>query len=122
MTAIGVVSATMGVGGSLGMIVTGLIADRTSSHHPVFWITAGVAAIAMVLIAVSARDGGNHAGGRPDLVGAGLLSAWLVCLMLGICEGNDWGWSSGRVAGRSSGPRRCSARVGVQPSCGSGRR
>ena len=43
MTAIGVVSATMGVGGSLGMIVTGLIADRTPSHHPVFWITAGVA-------------------------------------------------------------------------------
>ncbi|MDP9850228.1 MFS transporter [Streptosporangium lutulentum] len=99
MTAIGVVSATMGVGGSLGMIVTGLIADRTPSHHPVFWITAAVAAIALVLIAMSTRDGGNHAGGRPDLIGAGLLSAWLVCLMLGLSQGNAWGWGSGRIVG-----------------------
>ncbi|WP_344978142.1 MFS transporter [Streptosporangium fragile] len=99
MTAIGVVSATMGVGGSLGMIVTGLIADRTSSHHPVFWITAGFAAVAIVLIALSAHDTGAGAGGRPDLVGAALLSAWLVCLLLAVSKGNDWGWSSGLVVG-----------------------
>ncbi|MEV7010413.1 MFS transporter [Streptosporangium sp. NPDC051022] len=99
MTAIGVVSATMGVGGSLGMIVTGLIADRTTSHHPVFWITAGVAAVAVVLIAVSAHDTGVRAGGRLDLIGALLLSSWLVCLLLAVSKGNDWGWGSGRVLG-----------------------
>ncbi|MER5649016.1 MFS transporter [Streptosporangium sp. NPDC002524] len=103
MTAIGVVSATMGVGGSLGMIVTGLIADRTPSHHPVFWITAGLGVAAIVLIALSARDGGNGAGGRPDLVGAALLSIWLVCLLLAISKGNDWGWGSGTVVGLFAG-------------------
>ncbi|GAA0847123.1 MFS transporter [Streptosporangium amethystogenes subsp. fukuiense] len=97
MTAIGVVSATMGVGGSLGMIVTGLIADRTPSHHPVFWITAGLGVIAIVLIVLSAPGGGTGAGGRPDLIGAALLSAWLVCLLLAISKGNDWGWGSGAV-------------------------
>ncbi|WP_433242086.1 MFS transporter [Streptosporangium sp. CA-135522] len=103
MTAIGVVSATMGVGGNLGMIVTGIIADRTPSHHPVFWITAGLAAAALVLIALSAHDGGARAGGRPDFVGALLLSAWLVCLLLAISKGNDWGWGSSRVVGLFAG-------------------
>ncbi|MGJ6964722.1 MFS transporter [Streptosporangium sp. G11] len=103
MTAIGVVSATMGVGGSLGMIVTGLIADRTPSHHPVFWITAGLGVAAVVLIALSAHDSGTGAGGRPDLVGAALLSVWLVCLLLAISKGNDWGWGSGTVAGLFAG-------------------
>ncbi|WP_131739463.1 MFS transporter [Actinomadura roseirufa] len=98
-TAIGVVSATMGVGGSIGMIVTGLIADRTSSHHPVFWIAAGLAAAGLVLVAVSARDVGARAGGRPDAGGALLLAAWLVCLLLAISQGNAWGWTSGGVLG-----------------------
>ncbi|MFD0887536.1 MFS transporter [Streptosporangium algeriense] len=97
MTAIGVVSATMGVGGNLGMIVTGLIADRTPSHHPVFWITAGLGAVAIVLIALNAHDSGVRAGGRLDLVGALLLSIWLVCLLLAVSKGNDWGWGSPRV-------------------------
>ncbi|MEV8636181.1 MFS transporter [Streptosporangium sp. NPDC051023] len=103
MTAIGVVSATMGVGGTLGMIVTGLIADRTTSHHPVFWITAGLGVVAVLLIAVSAHDTGTSAGGRLDLVGASLLSVWLVCLLLAVSQGNDWGWGSGRVVGLFAG-------------------
>ncbi|GAA4236263.1 MFS family permease [Streptosporangium album] len=103
MTAIGVVSATMGVGGNLGMIVTGIIADRTPSHHPVFWITAGLAAAALVLIALSAHDTGVRAGGRPDFIGAVLLSSWLVFLLLAISKGNDWGWGSGRVVGLFAG-------------------
>ncbi|QFG19941.1 MFS transporter [Actinomadura sp. WMMB 499] len=98
-TAIGVVSATMGVGGGIGMIVTGLIADRTTSHRPVFWIAAGLGAFALVLITVTARDVGARAGGRPDVPGAVLLAAWLVCLLLGISQGNAWGWTSAGVLG-----------------------
>ncbi|MGI8331955.1 MFS transporter [Actinomadura scrupuli] len=98
-TAIGIVSATMGVGGTLGMIVTGLIADRTTSHHPVFWITAVLSAVALVLIAVIAPDSGTRAGGRPDLAGALFLGGWLVCLLLAISQGNSWGWTSGGVIG-----------------------
>ncbi|MBB2913108.1 EmrB/QacA subfamily drug resistance transporter [Streptosporangium becharense] len=103
MTAIGVVSATMGVGGSAGMIVTGVIADRTTSHQPVFWITAGLAAVAIVLIALSTHDTGTGSGGRPDFTGAALLSAWLVCLLLAVSKGNDWGWGSPLVVGLFAG-------------------
>jgi MFS family permease len=101
--AIGIVSATMGVGGTLGMIVTGLIADRVTGHHPMFWIAAGLAAVGLVLIAYSAPDVGGRTGGRPDLLGASVLASWLVCLLLGISEGNSWGWSSGGVIGLFAG-------------------
>ncbi|WP_018656495.1 MFS transporter [Actinomadura flavalba] len=98
-TAIGVVSATMGVGGTIGMIVTGVIADRTPSHRPVFWIAAGLAVAVLVLVAVATPDTGERPGGRPDLLGAALLAVWLVCLLLGISQGNRWGWTSAGVLG-----------------------
>jgi MFS family permease len=96
---IGIVSATMGVGGSMGMIVTGLIADHTTSYRPEFWIATGLAAAGLVLVRTCARDVGARTGGRPDVVGAALLAGLLVCLLLAISEGNDWGWASGGVLG-----------------------
>ncbi|MEU5880750.1 MFS transporter [Spirillospora sp. NPDC047279] len=98
-SAIGIVSATMGVGGTIGMIVTGLIADRVTGVDPMFWIAAGLAALGLVLVAFTAPNTGGRTGGRPDLVGAALLAAWLICLLLGISEGNAWGWTSGGVLG-----------------------
>ncbi|XRQ15599.1 MFS transporter [Actinomadura welshii] len=97
--AIGVVSATMGAGGSFGMIVTGLIAARTDSHRPVFWVAAAMAAVGLALVGAAARDVGVRAGGRPDYPGVAVLAAWLVCLLLGISQGNTWGWTSGGVLG-----------------------
>ncbi|GAA4057999.1 MFS transporter [Actinomadura miaoliensis] len=98
-TAIGIVSATMGVGGTIGMLFTGVIADHTTSHHPVFWTAAALGAGALVLVAVCAPAVGGRTGGRPDVLGALMLGSWLVCLLLGISQGNSWGWGSGRVVG-----------------------
>lgn len=97
--AIGFVSATMGIGGTAGLIVTGLVAARTDSHRPVFWINVALAVAVLVLVAVCARDVGERPGGRPDLPGALLLAGWLVCLLLAISEGDAWGWGSPGVLG-----------------------
>jgi MFS family permease len=96
---IGIVSATMGVGGAAGMIVTGLIADRTDSYRPEFWLAAAFAAAGLVMVWATARDAGTRAGGRPDYLGATLLAGLLVCLLLAISEGNGWGWTSRGVLG-----------------------
>ena len=93
-TAIGIVSATLGVGGGLGMLVTGIIAEHTTSYRPVFWISAVLGAIGLILITMLAPAGGRRAAGRPDLAGAVLLAAWLVCLLLAISEGPSWGWGT----------------------------
>ncbi|NNH70307.1 MFS transporter [Nocardia uniformis] len=97
--AIGVVSGTMGVGGTVGLLVTGLIADRTQDPHPVFWLTAALGVLAAILIQVSAQNNGVRHGGRPDYIGAILLAGLLICLLLGISQGPRWGWGSGSVIG-----------------------
>jgi MFS family permease len=99
MTAIGIVSATLGAGGAAGLLLTGIIAAHTTSYHPVFWISAGVGALGLLLVAVWAPAIGHRAGGRPDLPGTITLAAWLVCLLLALSEGGIWGWRSGPVLG-----------------------
>jgi MFS family permease len=39
----------------------------------------------------------HREGGRVDLVGAVLMSGGLVCLILPLEQGHDWGWGSARV-------------------------
>ncbi|MGV9413357.1 MFS transporter [Nocardia sp. NPDC003693] len=95
--AIGVVSGTMGVGGTVGLLITGVIADHTTDPHPVFWLTAALGVVATVLIQVSAKNNGVRHGGKPDYIGAALLAGLLVSLLLAISEGPRWGWSSGSV-------------------------
>jgi len=103
MTAIGIVSATLGVGGGLGMLVTGIIAQHTTSYRPVFWISTAVGVAGLVLVAVLIRDTGGRASARPDLLGAAVLAAWLICLLLGLTEGPAWGWTTGGTVGLFAG-------------------
>src|SRR5258706_6087292 len=65
MTAIGIVSATLGAGGAAGLLLTGIIAAHTNSYHPVFWIAAGVGALGLLLVAVLGPAVGPPARGRP---------------------------------------------------------
>jgi MFS family permease len=97
--AIGVVAATMGVGGALGMLVTGVIADRVDTIHPVFWFAAVMAAIGLAFVIMFTKETGERTGGRPDLFGAFLLAEWLVFLLLAISQGNSWGWTNKTTVG-----------------------
>jgi MFS family permease len=100
MTSIGIVSATLGVGGGLGLLVTGLINQHTTSYRPVFWISVVIGALGLVLVAAFVPGAvGENSNARPDLLGAGLLAVWLVCLLLAISDGPAWGWGSGGVIG-----------------------
>ncbi|MEV6771536.1 MFS transporter [Nocardia sp. NPDC051030] len=103
VSAIGIVSGTMGVGGTIGLLITGVIADHTQDPHPVFWLTAGLGVIAAILIQFSAKNTGVRHGGKPDYLGAILLAGLLICLLLGISEGPRWGWGSGSVLGMFAG-------------------
>ena len=42
-------------------------------------------------------------GGRTDLLGALSLGITLLLLLLAISQGNEWGWTSGRTLGASTG-------------------
>ncbi|MEU9941507.1 MFS transporter [Streptomyces lavendulae] len=98
-TGIGVLSATMGIGVGLGMIISGLIAQYTSGYRLVFWIIAGLAVLATLLVAMTVRDVTPPPGGRPDVPGAVLLGGTLVCILLAVSQGRSWGWTSGGIIG-----------------------
>ncbi|MCC5576198.1 MFS transporter [Microtetraspora sp. AC03309] len=91
-------SSSLGVGAAFGMPAAALIADK-ADWHVLFWTSAGLGVIALALVAVVIPASKMHPGGRFDLIGATGLSAALVCLLLAISKGSDWGWSSGLALG-----------------------
>ncbi|PZG17199.1 MFS transporter [Nonomuraea aridisoli] len=95
-TGIGVLSATMGFGSGGGMILAGLAAG---DYHLLFWIIAGISLVAAVVVAFLVRGSAPQGAARPDLLGAALMTGWLVALLVAISEGGSWGWTSPGVLG-----------------------
>jgi MFS family permease len=98
-TGIGTISATIGIGSGIGLVLSGVIAQYTTGFRAVFWVMAVLAAAALVIGAIVLRDPTPPQGGRPDIPGAILLAGGLVTLLLGITEGRSWGWTSAGILG-----------------------
>jgi MFS family permease len=91
-------SASLGVGGALGLPAAAFIADR-ADWHVLFWTSAGLGVIVLALVLTFVPESAVRTGGRFDLVGAAGLSAGLICLLLAISKGADWGWGSASTLG-----------------------
>jgi MFS family permease len=98
-TGIGTISATIGIGSGLGLVLSGVVAQYTTGFRVVFWVMGVLAAVALVIGALVLRDPTPPQGGRPDVPGAVLLAGGLVTLLLGITEGQSWGWTSAGILG-----------------------
>ncbi|HBF82374.1 MAG TPA: MFS transporter, partial [Streptomyces sp.] len=62
--------------------------------HALFLGSAGLGVLAMGLTALVVPESALRAPGRFDLPGALGLSLGLVCLLLPVTKGSDWGWTS----------------------------
>lgn len=98
-TGIALVSATLGVGGALGLPLAALVA-QSSDYHVLFWICVAGGAVALFGIRWAiATDPSRNGAGRFDLVGTALLSVILVCLLLPLSQASTWGWGDPRTIG-----------------------
>ncbi|MGW1626196.1 MFS transporter [Streptomyces sp. NPDC002172] len=97
-SATALMSASLGVGGALGLPAAALIADHFD-WHVLFWTSAALGVVAALLVLFLVPESKVRTGGRFDLPGALGMAAGLVCLLLGISKGADWGWSSGTTLG-----------------------
>lgn len=86
-------SASLGIGAALGLPAAAFLADH-ADWHLLFWTAAGFGVVAAVLVVTLVPESSVRTGGRFDLVGAAGLSAALLCLLLAISKGADWGWAS----------------------------
>jgi EmrB/QacA subfamily drug resistance transporter len=96
-TGLGMVSAIFGIGGGIGLPLSGVIVDHFDTSV-VFWISlialpAALAAFRLVPASPTARRM------KIDWPGAALLSVALAAVLLAVTEANDWGWGSSRTIG-----------------------
>lgn len=96
--AIGLLSALIGVGAGIAIVIAGPIVDSLSIHW-LFWIPAILTAIALVATIFWVPESQNIAPGRISPLAVVTLSGWLIALLLGVSEGGEWGWTSARVLG-----------------------
>ncbi|MEA2155363.1 MAG: hypothetical protein QOE11_1503 [Solirubrobacteraceae bacterium] len=97
-TGIAMISAILGVGAGLGIVLAGPIVDALS-YHWLFWIPFALVIVATVGTVFFVPESPIKSPGRVNWAGAALLSAWLVCLLVAISEGSGWGWTDPRIVG-----------------------
>jgi MFS family permease len=95
-SAIALISATLGVGGALGLPISAVITEY-SDWHLLFWVAAGLGVIGFVLVIWIVPVSVLRTAGRFDYVGAAGLAIGLICILLAISRGNSWGWGSPAV-------------------------
>ena len=97
VSAMSVLSGTLGFGGGTGLVVVGLLVNHGADYHRVFWLTTvfTVVVIAIVVLAVPERP--RSATGSIDWLGAAGLAAGLSAVLLAITQGHSWGWMSPRT-------------------------
>ncbi len=85
---------TAGVGVALGPTISGALAD-TAGWRVIFAIQAAVLVVVLILSpSVGLRAPATKASGRFDIAGSGLLVFGLLAAMIGIVQGEPWGWAS----------------------------
>lgn len=91
--AIALVSATLGVGGALGLPLSAFVTEHFD-WHILFWVAAGISALSFVLFATVVPASTLRTGGRLDVAGAIGLAIGLVGVLLAVSKGNEWGWDA----------------------------
>lgn len=91
--AMGLMSASLGVGGALGLPLSAVIAQHYD-WHTLFWFATGLGVAALPMFFFLVPHVPPRTSGRLDPLGAVLLAGGLVTLLLGISKGQSWGWTS----------------------------
>lgn len=94
-TAIAAMSATLGVGGAIGLPLSAWVV-QTWDWHALFWVSAAVAAAVLALTVAVVPHVHDAHGGRFDAPGAIGLALGLVLFLVAVSKGNEWGWDSPR--------------------------
>ncbi|ANH38758.1 Multidrug resistance protein stp [Nocardioides dokdonensis FR1436] len=94
--ALSVMASLTAVGFGVGIVVAGPVVDSLG-YSWLFWLPMIATALAAVGALLLVPESPVRTPGRLPVLPALLLAGWLVCLLLGVSQGNVWGWTSARV-------------------------
>ncbi|GAA5046871.1 MFS transporter [Streptomyces similanensis] len=97
-SAVALMSSTVGIGAALGLPLAALVVQY-ADWHTMFWLTSALGALGVAGVWWAVRESPVREPGRFDVLGALGLAAGLVCLLLGVSQGSQWGWTGQRVLG-----------------------
>ncbi|MBB2975727.1 MFS family permease [Microbacterium endophyticum] len=92
-SAIALISATLGVGGALGLPLSAFVTEK-ADWHLLFWVAAALGSVVFVLVLWIVPVSVLRTAGRFDYTGAAGLAVGLIGILLAISRGNTWGWFS----------------------------
>ncbi|OLT39460.1 hypothetical protein BJF86_08585 [Serinicoccus sp. CNJ-927] len=90
---VALMSATLGIGGAIGMPLAGVIYENLD-WHALFYVSGGFAVVMLVAVYGVVPESTVKTHGRFDLTGALLLSVALTCFLLAVSKAGTWGWGS----------------------------
>ncbi len=111
---IGLLSAILGVGGGVGIVLSGLIVEHLSWHW-LFWLPLLATVVAAVCTWRFVPESPVRAPGRVNWRAAALMSAGVSMCLLAVSETTTWGWGSPKTLGLLvSGLAVCAAWIAVE--------
>jgi EmrB/QacA subfamily drug resistance transporter len=96
--ALGAWGAVGGFGAAAGVLMGGILTDLLSWEW-IFFVNVPVGAGALILSPILLRESRDAHGQSHDIPGAVLVTSGLLLLVLGITQGRQWEWTSGRTIG-----------------------
>jgi EmrB/QacA subfamily drug resistance transporter len=95
---IGLLSAILGVGAGVGIVLSGVIVEHLD-YHWLFWIPLVATLIAAVATWRFIPESPVRLPGRINWLAAALMTIGISTVLLAISETSTWGWGSSRTLG-----------------------
>ena len=95
---IGLLSAILGIGAGVGIVVGGLIVEHFAWQW-LFWLPLAVILVAGVFTWRFVPESPVRMPGRPNWTAAALMSAGISTVLIAVSQTTTWGWGSPRTLG-----------------------
>ncbi len=95
---IGLLSAILGVGGGIGIVLAGVIVQNMN-YHFLFWIPLAAIVVAAVLTWRLVPESPVRLPGRINWVSGALMTVGITAALIAVSETTTWGWGSAKTLG-----------------------